>query len=83
MLITHGISNRGILSADELAFLCQAFDAACLINGDPLADAETMAKAIIVTYEQGVTKQEGIGGGSDPLRIHASRRHVGSAARRR
>ena len=58
MLITHGISNCGILGPDELAFLCQAFDAACLVNGDPLADAETIAKAIIVTYEQGVTNEK-------------------------
>ncbi len=58
MLITHGISNHRILGADELAFLCHAFDAACLINGDPSADAETMAKAIIVTYEQGVANEK-------------------------
>jgi hypothetical protein len=58
MLITHGISNHRILGADELAFLCQAFDAACLVNGDPSADAEMMAKAIIVTYDRGVTNKK-------------------------
>jgi hypothetical protein len=58
MLITHGISNHRILGADELAFLCQAFDAACLVNGDPSADAEMMAKAIIVTYDRGVTNEK-------------------------
>jgi hypothetical protein len=38
--------------------LCQAFDAACLVNGDPSVDATTIAKAIIGTYEQGVTDKK-------------------------